>query len=115
MLDMIQAMSKEIGDVDVQAVKDLSSLFVCFYEPHLAQGSHMMRNGRLAQASRFGQRAHVLLAFGQHGDDAHAAGVAERAEQFRHVGGGMFVERDWFGRVSVIGHGFITEHMFIYS
>jgi hypothetical protein len=63
MLHVIQAMSKEIGDVAIQSVEDLSPLFAYFHEPHLPQRSHVVRNCRLAEAGRFGQRAYVLFAF----------------------------------------------------
>ncbi len=42
MLYVVQAMSKEIGDVAVQTIENLSPLFACFYESHLAQGAHMV-------------------------------------------------------------------------
>ena len=42
MLHVIQAMSKEIGDVAVEAIEDLPSLFTRFHESHVTQGAHMV-------------------------------------------------------------------------
>ena len=114
MLHVIQAVSEQIGDMSIQAVKDLSPLFTRLYEPHLPQRAHVMRNRRLAQANRFGQRADVLFAFDQHGNDTHATGVAESAEQFGEVRGGMLVKHNRF-RSTTSGHSLIIEYLFRYS
>lgn len=114
MLHVIQAVAEQIGSVSVQAIKDLTPVLARLHKLHLAQRAHVMRNRRFAQADHFGQRADVLFTFDQDGNDAHTAGVTERAEKFGDVGGGMFIQRDepWSMTSS---HSLIIEHLFRYS
>jgi hypothetical protein len=111
---VIQAMPEQIGSMRIQAIKDLTPVFTRLHEPHLAQRAHMVRNRRFAQANHFSQCANVLFALDEDGNDAHAAGIAERAEQLGDVRGGMFIQRggSWSTTCS---HSLIIEHLFRYS
>lgn len=57
----------------------------------MPQPAQLMRNGRFAHGESFCQRADAQLAFQQKGNDAHAAGVAEGAEELGQLDGLEFV------------------------
>ena len=81
MQHMLKAKMVEVGDVIVvKAIEDKTAVFAGAYQSHLAQMAHVMGDGGFADADHFSQRADVHFAFRQGGDDAEAAGVAERAE-----------------------------------
>jgi hypothetical protein len=56
----------------------------------------VVRNSGFADHNRLGQRTNIQFPNGQSVQNADPAGIAEGAEEFRHVGGSMFVklERD---------------------
>ena len=111
---MIQAVLKQLGDVGVQGVKDLPPILACLHQPHLTQGTHMVRNRRLAQADSLSQSADILFAARQDGNNAHAACVAKSAEQLGNMRGDVFIQCDGF-RGTTGSHNLIIEHLFRYS
>ena len=96
--------------VIVQGVIHLSAFFARAHQPHLPQAAHVMRDGGLAETGGLGQRADVHLALRQRRDEAYTVGVAEGAKQFRHLGGGAFIQRGGFGGTG--RHRLIYEQLF---
>ena len=93
MLHVIQSLPKQRGNmVVIQTVEDLSALLACPNEPHLPQAAQMVGDARLGDPDCLGQGRHVLLAVSESCNNANAAGIAERAEQFCHSGGGAFIQ-----------------------
>lgn len=76
----------------VEAIEDLTSRFAGADEAHLTQSAQLMRHGGLGHVQFFGKRADAHLAIEEQGDDPHAAGVAEGAEQFGELNGFEFGE-----------------------
>jgi len=72
---------------------------------HLTQSTQLMGYGGLAHCESISQRADAHLSFDKQGDNPHAAGVAEGAEELGKLNGFEFGEF----------HGFIVEYMNKYS
>jgi hypothetical protein len=93
MLHVPDALLEEGDDVFIfDAVEDFLALTAGHNQPHLAQPAQMMGDSRFADADNLGKAADIHLAFDQGGEQAHAAGIAEGAKQFSHVGSGVFVK-----------------------
>jgi hypothetical protein len=110
MLDMVHALLKEGDDVLVLgSIINLSSLPARLNEPHLAEPSHVVGDRGFADADHLGQGAHVHLSMRQRREDPDAAGIAEGSEQFRDMGGRVFIKDI---RISAHGHNLTPEYMF---
>jgi len=96
MLHVVQAVPEQTGDMSIQAIKDLPAILARLHQPHLPQRPQVMRDRGFAQADCFGQRADVLFALDQDGNDAHTTGVTKSPKQLGDVRGRVFVERNGF-------------------
>jgi hypothetical protein len=80
MTNMIQTVLIQMCHVIVQGIENLPAVFARQDQAQLAQSTHLMRNGGVAETDGLGQRTGVLLTADQHGNDADPAGIAEHVE-----------------------------------
>jgi len=95
LLDMPHSLPEQGNDVIVfNAVVDFLAIPPSDDQAHLAQATQMVRGGRLADPDHLGQRADVQFLDSQSVQDANPARIAEGTEEFRHMGGGMFIKKE---------------------
>ena len=93
MLHMLKTHAIKFFDVIVvEAIEDLPAIFPRPHETHLTQSAQLVRHGGFGHVQLLGKRADAHLAIEEQGDDPHAAGVAEGAEEFGKLNGFEFGE-----------------------
>lgn len=111
-LRMSHALTEEGNDaVILHPVVDFLAIPARVDQPHLTQSAQVVRNSGLADAYKSGQSTNVEVPLGQRRQEPDPAGIAEGAEELRHVGGGMFVENGGGGGSLV---HCICEYIFMY-
>lgn len=81
MQNVFQTAAIQIGDVViVQGVVYVAAVLAGPHQAHLSQMAQVMRDRGFTYFHCLRQGAHVQLTGRQGGDDAHTAGVAQRAE-----------------------------------
>src|SRR5690606_20849295 len=84
--DVLETAQVKIAHVLIQeGVKHLAAGFARPHQTQLAQHPQLVRDGRLAQLDRLGQRAHALLSGYHGGDQAHTRGIAEGTKELRDI------------------------------
>ena len=86
MLNVFQPQREEARYMIVrERVEDLPARFAGANEMHLPQPTQLVRYRRFAHCESICQGANAHLALEQNGNNAHAAGIAEGAEEFRKL------------------------------
>ena len=93
MFYMIETQAIELRHVViVKSIKDLTPVLPAAHEPQLTQSAQLVRNSRFCHYELTGEIPDVFFTFQQHGNDSQTGRVAQGAEQFSQMGGGVFFE-----------------------
>lgn len=91
MLHVFESPAEQLGDMFiVERIEHLPPILAGAHDALEAQSSQLVRDGGGAHLEFLRQRADAHFVFEKCGNDPHAAGIAERAEQVGESGGFKF-------------------------